>query len=60
MTKGASILYHHMKRFGFLMHIGKNRSKSKMEALYIPPLGTMASDADRSKVFVDNTDQEYV
>jgi hypothetical protein len=45
MQKGASILYHHMKRFGLLMHIGKDGSKSKMEALYIPP-GMEASEAD--------------
>jgi hypothetical protein len=37
MTKGASILYHHMKRFGFLMHTRKDGGKSKREALYIPP-----------------------
>jgi hypothetical protein len=39
MAKGAMILYHHMKWFGLLMHIGKGGSKSKTEALYIPPLG---------------------
>jgi hypothetical protein len=60
MAKGATVLYHHMKRFGLLMHIGKNGSKSKTEALYIPPPGTTASDADRSKVLVENTDQGYV
>jgi hypothetical protein len=37
MRKRASILYHHMKRFGLLVHIGKDESKSKTEALYIPP-----------------------
>jgi hypothetical protein len=37
MTKGVSILYQQMKRFGLLMHIGKDGSKSKTEALYTPP-----------------------
>jgi hypothetical protein len=37
MAKGATVLYHHIKIFGLLMHIGKNGSKSKTKALYIPP-----------------------
>jgi hypothetical protein len=49
-----------MKRFGLLKHIGKKRGKSKTEVLYIPPPGTKASDADRSKEFVENIDQGYV
>jgi hypothetical protein len=43
------------------MRIGKNGSKSKTEALYIPPLGTTAlSDIDRNKVFIDSIYQGYV
>ena len=57
MAKGMSILYHHMKRFGLLMHVGKNGGKSKTEALYIPPPGLEALDTNRDKVVVDNTDQ---
>jgi hypothetical protein len=60
LAKGTSILYHHMKRFGLLMHIGKDGGKSKTEALFIPPPGTTASSTDRDKVLVDNTDQGYV
>jgi hypothetical protein len=37
MRKGVSILYHHMKIFGLLMHIGKDGGKSKTEVLYTPP-----------------------
>jgi hypothetical protein len=60
MKKGATVLYHHMKRFGLLMHIGKDGGKSKTEALYIAPPGSSATDADRSKIIVDHTDQGYV
>jgi exonuclease III len=60
LRKGTTILYHHMKRFGLLMHIGRNGGKSKTEALYIAPPGSTATETDRSKVFVDNTDQGYV
>jgi hypothetical protein len=49
-----------MRRFGLLMHIGKDGGKSKTEALYIPPPGTEASCTDKDKVFIDNTDQGYV
>jgi hypothetical protein len=39
MAKGTTLLlYHHMKRFGLIMHIGRqDGSKSKTETLYIPP-----------------------
>jgi hypothetical protein len=60
MQKGASILFHHMKRFGLLMHIGRDGGKSKTEALYIPAPGTIISDADRTKILVDDTDQGYI
>ena len=60
LAKEATIIYHHMKRFGLLMHIGKNGSKSKTEALFIPPPGETALVTDRDKVFIDNTDQGYV
>jgi hypothetical protein len=60
MAKGTSIIYHHMKRFGLLMHTRTDGGKSKTEALYIPPLGTEASDADRDKIVVDQTDQGYM
>jgi exonuclease III len=60
MKKGTAILYHHMRRFGLLMHIGRDGGKSKTEALYIPAPGTIISDADRLKVVVDGTDQGYV
>jgi hypothetical protein len=37
MKKGTgAILYHHMRRFGLLMHIGRDGGKLKTEALYIP------------------------
>ena len=62
LKKGTAILYHHMKRFGLLMHLGRDGGKSKTEALYIAPPGSTATatEADRSKVFVDNTDQGYI
>jgi hypothetical protein len=60
MQKGASILYHHMKRVGLRMHIGRDGGKSKTEALYFPPPGMEAPEADQSKIVVDQTDQGYV
>jgi hypothetical protein len=60
MSKGTSILYHHMKHFGLLMHIGRNGGKLKTEALYIPPPGPEASDTDRGKIVIERTDQGYV
>jgi hypothetical protein len=60
LKKGATVLYHHMKPFGLLMHIGKNGGKSKTEALYIAPPCSLATDADRCKIIVDNTDQGYI
>jgi hypothetical protein len=49
-----------MERFRLLMHIGKDGSKFKTEAVYIPPPDMEASDSDRDKIVIDRTDQEYV
>jgi hypothetical protein len=51
MAKGTTILFHHIQRFRLLMHIGRNGSKSKTEALFIPP-STQAS--------VDNTSERPI
>jgi hypothetical protein len=51
MEKGTAVLFHHMKCFGFLMHIGReDGGKSKTEALYIPLPGVVTTNADRSKI----------
>jgi hypothetical protein len=60
MEKGTTVLFHHMKCFGLLMHIGRNRGKSKTEALYIQTPGMITSDADRANMVIANTDQGYV
>ena len=36
MIKGANYLYHHLRRFGLLMHIGKGTVASKTEAMFFP------------------------
>jgi hypothetical protein len=38
----------------------KKWREMKTEALYIPPPGTEASDTDKDKVFVENTDHGYI
>lgn len=36
MITGANYLYHHLQKFGLLMHIGKGNTPSKTEAMYFP------------------------
>jgi hypothetical protein len=55
MKKGTAILLHHMKHFVLLMRIGRDGGKLKTGALYIPTPRTIITDADKSKIFVDNT-----
>jgi hypothetical protein len=60
MEKGTTIMFHHMKCFGLLVHMGRDRGKLRTGALYIPTPETVTTDADKSKMGVDNTDQGYV
>jgi hypothetical protein len=60
MAKGTTILFHHMQRFGLLMHIGRDGKKFKTKALFIPPPNTQAYVNDRDKIIVKNTDHRYV
>jgi hypothetical protein len=40
--------------------LGKTAGSLKTATLYIPPPPTEASDTDKDKVFVENTDQGYI
>jgi hypothetical protein len=60
MERGTAILFHHMQFVGLLIHIKRDGGKLKTEALYIPAPGTVTTDADKSKIFVDNTDQVHI
>jgi hypothetical protein len=57
MAKGRTILFHHMKIFGLLMHTRKNKAKLKTKALVILPPNVQASMNDRDKIVIENTDQ---
>ena len=55
MIAGTNHIYHHLKRFGLLMHIGKvdaslpeGKEKSKTEAMYCEPRGTLYENGDTS------------
>lgn len=68
LIKGTNYLFHHLQRFGLLMHIGKgvlfgpNLAHSKTEAVYFPPQGKPHADGDQSNFkvasgFVSFTDE---
>jgi hypothetical protein len=48
MIAGTNYIYHHLKRFGLLMHIGKGKEQSKTEAMYCEPRGSSQEDGDTS------------
>lgn len=52
MVKGANYLYHHLRRFGLLMHIGKGDTASKTEAMYFPPPRQHSDGGDQSNFTV--------
>ncbi len=41
------------KRFGLTCHVGRNKSKSKTEAMFSPPPGVRYEDADTSPILID-------
>ena len=48
MITGANYLYHHLRRFGLLMHIGRGATASKTEAVYYPPPHQAHADGDQT------------
>jgi hypothetical protein len=52
MSTGANYLYHHLRRFGLLMHIGKGATPSKTEAVYYPPPRTNHTDGNQTSFVV--------
>ena len=60
LGRGARLLNTHLRRFGLEMHCGLAnedgtvRQGSKSEAVYFPPAGTIASDADVAPLPVDD------
>jgi hypothetical protein len=48
MITGANYLYHHLRRFGLLMHIGKGTTPSKTEAMYYPAPRQVHADGDQT------------
>jgi hypothetical protein len=58
MAKGTTILFHHMRRFGLLMHIGQDGKNPRQKPSLSPP-NTQASLNDRDKIIIKSTDQGY-
>jgi hypothetical protein len=54
MIKGTEILRKHMLHFGLIMHIGRDRKKSKTEAVYFLPPGVKATKEDVAQFGVNN------
>jgi len=53
MTRGAQLVFDHFAKFGLIMHIGRNGSKSKTEAIFFPPkLGTNQTQQSTSQIAV--------
>lgn len=54
LEEGANYLYHHLRRFGFQMHIGHGEESSKTEAMYCPAPGDNYEDGDTSNIAVSD------
>jgi hypothetical protein len=50
---GMQIIFTVFKRFGLTFHVGRNKSKSKTEAMFSPPPGVRYEDADTSPILID-------
>jgi hypothetical protein len=48
LIEGTNYIFHHLQRFGLLMHIGKGDTASKTEAVFFPGPGQTQSDGDTS------------
>jgi len=49
---GANYLYHHLRRFGLLMHIGRGDIASKTEAMFFPAPHQRHEDGNQTKFTV--------
>jgi hypothetical protein len=52
MVKATEYLYHHLRRFGLLMHIGRGNTASKTEAMYFPPPRKPSDSGDQTNFAV--------
>jgi len=48
LVTGANYMYHHFRRFGLLIHVGTESTKSKTEAMYLPARGDTQESGDTS------------
>jgi hypothetical protein len=53
LENGMQIIFKVFKRFGLTCHVGRNKSKSKTEAMFFPPPGVRYEDADTSPILID-------
>ena len=53
LLEGMQLTYSVFKRFGLTCHVGHNGGKSKTEAVYFPPPGTLYKDADTSPLLIN-------
>ena len=47
------IIYNVFKRFWLTCHVGRNKAKSKTEAMFFPPPGVCYEDADTSPILIN-------
>jgi hypothetical protein len=53
LENGMQTIYKVFKRSGLTCHVGRNKSKSKTEAIFFPPPGVRYEDADTSPILID-------
>jgi hypothetical protein len=54
LIAGMQIIFTVFKRFGLTCHVGRNRGKSKTEAMFFPLPGVKYEDADLSPIACDD------
>ena len=53
LLAATNAIYHHLRLFGLLMHVGSPEKKSKTEAMYCPARDTPYEDGDTSDLVLD-------
>ena len=53
LQTGMQTIYNVFKRFGLTCHVGRNKAKSKTEAMFFPPPGVCYEDADTSPILIN-------
>ena len=53
LLAAANSIYHHMRLFGLLMHVGSAGKQSKTEAMYCPARTDKYDDGDTSDLVLD-------